>query len=175
MEEKPAALKVTPRLAAIVGGAALGIAILVLLVGQLTGMVRFGSSGAGSARLMDSDVRKFSLICKVHIRRPKEGIEAPAETEDTVLQAGFDLDEQSGWYEGEYTISASRKGSLHVNGDVLEAGRPAMFKRYGISITGERFSVDRSTGKFRQWVLIGDGKRLDLIDGVCKRVINAPF
>jgi hypothetical protein len=50
-----------------------------------------------------------------------------------------------------------------------------MFIRYGLNVTGEHFTLDRSNGEFRQWLALKDGKKLDIVSGHCKRTTNAPF
>ena len=58
---------------------------------------------------------------------------------------------------------------------VLEIYRPAMFKRFGLTIIGEHVTLDRSNGQFKQWIDLEGEKRLDLITGHCKRTTDAPF
>ena len=115
------------------------------------------------------------VVCELDVSKPNETLTPPFDTVRLTMPAQFDFDENTGWYTGEYTISMNRKGTLHVRGDVLEVSRPAMFKRYGLVITGEHFTLDRKNGEFRQWLDLDGDKRLDLITGYCKRTTNAPF
>ena len=68
----------------------------------------------------------------------------------------------------------NRKGTLKVNGELLELHRPAMFKRFGTVIMGEHVTLNRKTGEFRQWLDLEGEKRLDLIAGTCN-LLAAPL
>ncbi len=118
---------------------------------------------------------KLEVVCDVVVSHPNEGLVAPFETSRLTLPAVFDLDEATGAYAGEYAISLNRKGTLRVDGDKLLLVRQAMFKRYGLTIQGEHVELDRKTGEFRQWLDLGNEKRLELITGKCRRPDNAPF
>ena len=66
-------------------------------------------------------------------------------------------------------------GTLQVQDDLLTVSRPALFKRHGVAIVGEHFTLSRRNGEFRQWLDLEGDKRLELITGHCKRTTNAPF
>ena len=118
---------------------------------------------------------KLEVVCDVEISRLNEGLTQPFDVDKLTLPAEFDFEEKTGWYTGEFTISKNRKGTLKVEGSVLEIYRPAMFKRYGLTVIGEHVTLDRSNGQFKQWIDLDSEKRLDLITGRCKRTTNAPF
>ena len=118
---------------------------------------------------------KIEAICDVTVQRPVDGLDQPFETSKLMLPVVIDLDEMTGAYAGEYAISMNRKGTLHINGDKIEILRQAMFKRYGLTIQGEHAELDRKTGEFRQWLDLGNDKRLTLMTGKCQRKDHAPF
>lgn len=118
---------------------------------------------------------KLEVVCELDVSKPNETLTPPFDTVRLTMPAQFDFDENTGWYTGEYTISMNRKGTLVVEGDLLKVSRPALFKRHGLIITGEHFTLDRRNGEFRQWLDLEGDKRLDLIAGSCKRTTNAPF
>ena len=118
---------------------------------------------------------KLEVVCDVEISHLNEGLTQPFDVDKLTLPAEFDFEEKTGWYTGEFTISKNRKGTLKVEGSVLEIYRPAMFKRYGLTIIGEHVTLDRSNGQFKQWIDLEGEKRLDLITGHCKRTTDAPF
>lgn len=117
----------------------------------------------------------LTVICEVEVSRPINGLGQPFEVESMTMPAEFNLDEKTGWYPGEFTISENRKGSLTIQGPVLEISRPAMFKKYGFAVLGDHATLDRTNGSFKQWVDLDGGKRLDLITGSCRRTTNASF
>ena len=87
----------------------------------------------------------------------------------------LDLDKKAGWYQGRLTITESRAGTLAVQGSKLVVTRPAMFERFGVMITQEQFTVDRTTGEFVQSLTVQDGRVIKLIKGTCAKVIKPPF
>ena len=117
----------------------------------------------------------LTVICDVEVSRPTNGLGQPFEVESMTMPAEFDLDEKTGWYPGEFTISQNRKCMLTVTGPVLEISRPAMFKKYGFAVLGDHVTLDRTNGSFKQWLDLEGEKRLDLITGSCRRTTNAPF
>jgi hypothetical protein len=117
----------------------------------------------------------LTVICDVEVSRPTNGLGQPFEVESMTMPAEFDLDEKTGWYPGEFTISQNRKGMLTVTGPVLEISRPAMFKKYGFAVLGDHVTLDRTNGSFKQWLYLEGEKLLDLITGSCRRTTNAPF
>jgi hypothetical protein len=154
-------------LAVILAVAACGIGILSgvisLNLGAQPDKSRFGNKGV------------LEVICDVEISRPGDTLTPPFDTFKLTLPAIFNFEEKTANYPGEYTISMNRKGTLQVREAVLEIHRPAMFKRHGVVIIGERVTLNRKTGEFSQWLELDGGKRLDLISGTCKRTDNAPF
>lgn len=153
------------------------ILILLLIIGIVlgaltaTGMLHWGEepkTGFQKKGLL-------TVICEVDVSRPKNGLGQPFEVESMTIPAEFDLDEKTGWYPGEFTISENRKGSLTIQGAMLEITRPAMFKKYGFSVLGDHASLDRTNGSFKQWVDLEGQKRLELMTGTCRRTTNAPF
>lgn len=154
----------------------LGIAVIVVLcvAASVTGLVTFNLGGnAKQAGYQNKGV--IEVVCDAEISKPTDGLVPPFEVMKTPLPAIFDFEEGTGAYPGEYTISMNRKGTLKTEGDVLEIYRPAMFKRHGVVIIGEHMTLDRRTGQLKQWLDLDGGKRLDLINGSCKRTNKAPF
>ena len=154
----------------------LAIAVIVVLcvAASVTGLVTFNIGGnAKQARFLNKGV--LEVVCDAEISKATDGLVPPFEISRTPLPAIFDFEDGTGEYPGEYTISMNRKGTLKVEGDLLEIYRPAMFKRHGVVIIGEHVTLDRRTGQLRQWLDLEGGKRLDLISGTCKRTNNAPF
>jgi hypothetical protein len=89
--------------------------------------------------------------------------------------AKIDFENKSGWYQGNIAISEGRAGSLEKVGPLLKITRPAMFQRFGVSVTGEEFIIDRSTGKFKQYLSVSGQEKINLIVGQCARMIRPPF
>ena len=117
----------------------------------------------------------LTVICEVEVSRPTNGLGQPFDVESMTMPAEFDFDEKTGWYPGEFTISQNRKGTLTINGPVLEISRPAMFNKYGFAVQGDHVTLDRTNGSFKQWLDLEGEKRLELITGSCRRTTNAPF
>ena len=151
--------------------------ILLLIIGAAlggltaTGMLHWGEepkTGFQKKGLL-------TVICQVEVSRPTNGLGQPFDVESMPMPAEFDLDEKNGWYPGEFTISENRKGSLTIQGPILEISRPALFKKYGFAVLGDHATLDRTNGSFKQWIDLEGGKRLDLMTGTCRRTSNAPF
>ncbi len=157
--------------------ATLGLAVVLaaaLCVGAvLSGLVTLNVGD--NAKRAYANKGTLEVICEVEASKPTEGLIPPFETSKLTLPAIFNFEENTGAYAGEYTISMNRKGTLKVNGELLELHRPAMFKRFGTVIMGEHVTLNRKTGAFHQWLDLDGDKRLDLINGTCKRTDNAPF
>ena len=149
------------------------LTVLALLFGGLiaTGVVNWGEEPKAHFQSKG----KLEVVCEVEVSRPNEGLSQPFDVDKMTIPAEFDFEEKTGWYTGEFTISKNRKGTLKIEGAVLEIYRPAMFKRYGLIILGEHVTLDRTNGEFKQWIDLDGEKRLDLITGRCKRTTNAPF
>lgn len=148
-------------------------AIAIVLIAYLAGkfVLGLGQDNAPAYQTRGT----LAVVCDVVVQRPVDGLTQPFEISKLMLPAVFDLDEGTAAYAGEYAISLNRKGTLHVNGDKLEVVRQAMFKRHGISIQGEYAELNRKNGEFRQWLDLGNDKRLELMVGKCKRPNNLPF
>ncbi len=147
----------------------LATAALVALASLLT--LNYSSSAGDKYQTRG----KLEAVCDVVVQRPVDGLNQPFEVSKLPLPVVIDLDEMTGAYAGEYSISLNRKGTLRVDGDNLEILRQAMFKRYGITIQGEHAELNRKTGEFRQWLDLGNDKHLTLMTGKCHRKDNAPF
>ena len=155
-------------------GLTLTATVVLLGLAHWSGIVSFNFSGQ-TAKGGFRNTGTLELVCDVDASRPINGLEQPPEVSRMTLSAGIDFDNQTGWYEGEFAISRNRKGSLTVDLALLSVHRSAMFIRYGLNVTGEHFTLDRSNGEFRQWLALKDGKKLDIVSGHCKRTTNAPF
>ncbi len=141
---------------------------------SVTGLVSFNIGGnAKQSKYLNKGV--LEVVCDAEISKPGDRLVPPFDVTRTPLPAIFNFDEGTGAYPGEYTVSMNRKGTLKIDGEVLEVYRPAMFKRHGVTIIGEHLTLDRSTGQLKQWLDLDDGKRLELISATCKRTDNAPF
>ncbi len=150
------------------------LAVAACAIGVLSGVISL-NFGAQPDKTRFGNQGVLEVICDVEISRPGDKLTLPFDTVKLTLPAIFNFDEKTAAYPGEYTISMNRKGMLQVNEALLEIHRPAMFKRHGVVIIGERVTLNRETGELRQWLELDGGKRLDLISGTCKRTDNAPF
>ena len=92
-----------------------------------------------------------------------------------VVVGQIDFEKFSGWYQGTLAIAEGRAGTLSVQGNRLKVSRPAMFQRFGVTITGEEFIIDRSSGDFESILSLKDGRNVTLIRGSCAAVDKAPF
>ena len=151
--------------------------ILIFLAGllalaQMNGLTNFSDHGKKQAY---QNKGRLELVCDLEISKPTDNLSQPFDKVRMTMPTQFDFEENTGWYTGEYTISMNRKGTLQVQDDLLKVYRPAMFRRYGLVITGEHFTLNRSNGEFTQWLDLEGSKRLYLITGHCKRTTNAPF
>lgn len=153
---------------------AVALAVALFAAAVLSGVVTLNIGGNGNKRTY-ANKGVLEVICDVEASKPTDGLVPPFDTVRLTLPAVFDFDENTGAYAGEYTMSMNRKGTLKINGELLEVHRPSMFKRHGAVIIGEHVTLNRRTGEFRQWLELDGGKRLDLITGSCKRTDNAPF
>jgi len=109
------------------------------------------------------------------VSTPQAELRSEPKVHSEFLVAGLDLEGKSGWYQGEYSISESRKGALKMEGGKAFVSRPAMFERFGIMITQEDFSLDLKTGAFVQTLTFKDGNKRHMIKGICAKYIKAPF
>ena len=123
----------------------------------------------------DSD-RVFNLICEGTNAFPANGFDTPPRMLNQTFVAGINLNDKTGWYQGQIAISETRKGTLAVkqSGDIV-VSRPALFERYGAMITGEQFTLNRATGEFIQSVTLSDKRSIVMIKGYCGKMIKPPF
>ena len=123
----------------------------------------------------DSD-RIFNLICEGTNAFPANGFDTPPRMLNQTFVAGINLNDKTGWYQGQIAISETRKGTLAVNqsGDIV-VSRPALFERYGAMITGEKFTLSRITGEFIQSVTLSDKRSIVMIKAYCGKMIKPPF
>ncbi len=144
----------------------------IIITAQMTGLI---SLDMNDKKPPYQNKGKLDVVCELEVSKPNDNLSQPFDTARSTMPAQFDFDENTGWYTGEYAISMNRKGTLNVQDDLLKVSRPALFKRYGLMITGEHFTLNRRNGQFKQWLDLEGDKRLDLITGRCKRATNAPF
>ena len=144
----------------------------IVMIAQVTGLLNLDMNGKKPAYQVKG---KLDVVCDLEVSRPTDNLSQPFDTARMTMPAQFDFEENTGWYTGEYAISINRKGTLQVQDDLLKVSRPALFKRFGLMITGEHFTLNRKNGEFKQWLDLEGNKRLDLISGRCKRTSNAPF
>ena len=116
-----------------------------------------------------------NFICEVTVSTPQAELRSEPKVHSEVLIAGLDLEGKSGWYQGEYSISESRKGALKMQGAKAFVSRPAMFERFGKMITQEEFSLDLENGSFVQTLTFNDGTKRHMIKGICAIYMKAPF
>ena len=165
----------------------IGIVIGILAMAGIYGISVLFSSGAPAEeargpmpstpapRAADSS-KVIDLICELHLDLDGQmalGIQGNEPSRITLAQ--IDLDKKAGWYQGKISITESRAGSLAVQGNKFVVTRPAMFERFGVMITQEQFTVDRTTGDFVQSLGLNDGRTIKLIKGTCAKVIKPPF
>lgn len=128
-------------------------------------------TSAGTKKL-----KELEMVCElaIDIAGAKTlGIDAGEPARISVSK--IDFEKKSGWYQGNIAISEGRAGTLTVTGPLLKVYRPAMFQRFGKSVSGEEFTIDRSTGKFRQYLTFSDDQKVNLISGQCAMVTRPPF
>ena len=133
------------------------------------------ASGGNGAAVQPAGVM-IDMICELHLNQEAQktlGIQGNEPSRMSLAQ--IDLEQRSGWYQGRIAIAEGRAGSLTLKGNQLIVTRPAMFQRFGTTISQEAFSIDRSTGAFEQSLTIEGGQVVKLISGTCARVIKPPF
>lgn len=168
----------------------LGILIGAVVAGLLVGLAWFivdGTSAAPepapiargaspAAPRAAGNEQVLDLICELQL--DLDGMMAlglNANEPSRIALAQIDFGKSSGWYQGKLSISEGRAGALTVKGNKLQVSRPAMFQRFGVTITREEFTVDRSTGAFTQSLTLNDARVIPLIRGTCAKVIKPPF
>lgn len=129
-----------------------------------------------SAESSASDSSEIELVCELAIdAKGAKTLGIDASEPAKVTMAKIDFEKKSGWYQGNISISEGRAGTLAVNGPILKVYRPAMFQRFGRSVNGEEFTIDRKTGQFKEYLSFSGGEKVNLISGLCAKVIRAPF
>jgi hypothetical protein len=162
---------------AIIIVALLGIALLSALIAYQFGLqaARPHSAAAGLDAETKANDKSLNLICDLRVSMPRAELDSPRDNYNQMFIAGIDFASRSGWYQGQFAISETRKGTVTTEGSTLTVRRPAMFPRFGVMIAGEAFSLNRETGEFRQWLTLQDGNTLDLMKGYCGSCAKAPF
>ncbi len=118
---------------------------------------------------------QLTVVCEATHSLPVNGFDSPPKVYTEMLLGGLDFDNKTGWYQGQFAISETRKGSLTQEGSVARVSRPALFERFGVMVTGEQFTLDRTTGEFLQSLTLNDNRKIDLIKGYCGKLTKAPF
>lgn len=162
---------------------AIGIAIGLLVMGGIWGLVHL--MGDNSSVSSDLTTQKstpggskgvMDLICELELDLDGQLALGIKENEPSrITMAQIDFNQKSGWYQGKIAISESRAGTLTLMGTRVKVYRPAMFQRFGVTISGEEFVIDRKTGRFEQSLSLSDGRTVKLIKGTCAQVIKPPF
>ncbi len=116
-----------------------------------------------------------NFVCEVTVSTPQGALNSEPKVYQDVLVAGLEPETKAGWYQGEYTMSESRKGALRMEGTKAFVSRPAMFERFGQMITQEEFTIDLADGAFVQTLTFKDGTRRHMIKGICAKFTKAPF
>jgi len=158
-----------------------GIVIGVLLTVSAYGLVQMFTDESSAPDIPQDILAQrrtgiMDLICELQLDLDGQlalGINAnePAR----ISMAQIDFDKKSGWYQGRLSISEGRAGNLTVSGTRLIVSRPAMFQRFGVTISREEFVIDRSNGSFMQTISTQDGRNINLIRGTCAKVDKPPF
>ncbi|MFZ2738139.1 MAG: hypothetical protein WBI20_11060 [Burkholderiaceae bacterium] len=137
-------------------------------------------SVTGRDKELDSPTSKIgklpeNFICEVTVSMPQGALNSEPKVYTDMLIVGLDLQAKAGWYQGEYSISESRKGALRMEGNKAFVSRPAMFERFGQMITQEEFSLDLNNGSFVQTLTFKGGNQRHMIKGICAKYAKAPF
>jgi hypothetical protein len=162
---------------------AIGIAIGLLVMGGIWGLVHLMgdnssvSSEVSAPKSMPGGSKGvMDLICELQLDLDGQLALGIKENEPArVAMAQIDFDQKSGWYQGKIAISESRAGTVTLMGTRVKVYRPALFQRFGATVSGEEFVVDRKTGQFEQSLNLSDGRNVKLIKGTCAQVIKPPF
>jgi hypothetical protein len=145
------------------------------------GWIHFNApSGPSSEDRLASSTKSESeenitFLCEANYSVPTNGLDGPNKVYKEMMAAGLDYKNKAGWYQGIFSISESRKGAMVVQGDKAVVSRPAMFERFGVMVTSEQFTLNRSTGEFTQSLTIKDGRKIEVIHGYCGKLTKAPF
>lgn len=162
---------------------AIGIAIGLLVMGGIWGLVHLmGDNSSVSSELATQKSTPggskgvMDLICELELDLDGQLALGIKENEPSrITMAQIDFNQKSGWYQGKIAISESRAGTLTLMGTRVKVYRPAMFQRFGVTISGEEFVIDRKNGRFEQSLSLSDGRTVKLIKGTCAQVIKPPF
>lgn len=145
-------------------------------VARRMGLLHFTApSSRAGADAAQSDDQKFNLVCQVKYTLPLDGLDAPPKSFTDTLVGGVDYDNKSGWYQGNFGMTESRKGTLVTKGSKTLVSRPALFPRFGTNVTNEEFTIDRTSGEFVVTLTLQDGRPLQVIKGYCGKLTKAPF
>jgi len=158
-----------------------GIVIGALLTASIYGLVHVMLDESSAPDIPQDILAQrrtgmMDLICELQLDLDGQlalGINANEPARMSLAQ--IDFDRKSGWYQGRLAISEGRAGNLTVVGPRLIVSRPAMFQRFGVTISKEDFVIDRSNGSFTQSISTQDGRTITLIRGTCAQVIKPPF
>ena len=169
-------------------GAVLAAVVITLIIAALTGfgLVALGvihldpaSKGKRDAELESASDKlgkaSGQFVCEVTVSTPQGALNSEPKVYPDMLIAGLEPEAASGWYQGDYSITESRKGALKMEGTKAFVSRPAMFERFGQMVTQEEFTIDLADGTFVQTLTFRDGTRRHMIKGVCAKFIRAPF
>jgi len=161
---------------------ALASLLLFLVLGWLSytkGWIQFGGvegltpeQALGKTKLSTENA---NFVCEVMVSMPRGNLQAEPEVYSDVVVVGLNYEQKSGWYQGQFSISESRKGTMVLEGSKAVVSRPAMFQRFGEMITGEEFTLDRSNGALVQTLTFKNGKRRHILKGTCAKMSAAPF
>jgi hypothetical protein len=169
-------------------GAVVAAVVITLVIAALTGwglvalgVIHLSPSVAGSreAELEDATgklgKKGGQFVCEVTVSTPQGALNSEPKVYQDILVAGLEPEAASGWYQGEYSITESRKGAFKMEGTKAFVSRPAMFERFGQMVTQEEFTIDLTDGAFVQTLTFKDGTRRHMIKGVCAKFTKAPF
>lgn len=169
-------------------GAVVTAVVITLIVAALTawGLVALGvihlaptTAGSREAELEDASgklgKKGGQFVCEVTVSTPQGALNSEPKVYQDILVAGLEPEAGSGWYQGEYSITESRKGAFKMEGTKAFVSRPAMFERFGQMVTQEEFTIDLTDGAFVQTLTFKDGTRRHMIKGVCAKFTKAPF
>jgi hypothetical protein len=169
-------------------GAVVAAVVITLVIAALTGwgLVALGVIhlspnvvGSREAELEDATgklgKKGGQFVCEVTVSTPQGALSSEPKVYQDILVAGLEPEAASGWYQGEYSITESRKGAFKMEGTKAFVSRPAMFERFGQMVTQEEFTIDLTDGAFVQTLTFKDGTRRHMIKGVCAKFTKAPF
>ncbi|MGI9134836.1 MAG: hypothetical protein ACR2I0_13010 [Rhodoferax sp.] len=162
------------------------VATVALVCGAAWLVQNMGLAGPDSAtgqtpeQILNAAKGKYStenanFVCEVMVSMPQGDLEADPKVYTDVVVVGLNFEQKAGWYQGQFSISESRKGTMVIEGSKVVVSRPAMFSRFGQMVIGEDFTFDRADGAFVQTLTFKGGKRRHIIKGTCAKMTSAPF